>query len=292
MDPFKARELRADDYVPVNYWDYVGVDILLSLQKPRTTFPDEKIFIGYHQVTELLLMLALHELDQLTAQDGPADPGTFENKLGRIHRYLGMCSQSFDVMSDGMDPEQYNTFRVALAPASGFQSFQFRKFEVMATDLIHLVRKEKRVAMSASDPVASLLPEMYWRAAGLNRETGERTPTMVQFEDKYWETLVSLGHTYRERNLWQQYQRAVAGGMDAGQLAGITAAMRRLDWLFNQEWPLVHYNAACRYLDASGVEGTGGSKWKEYLHPRFQQRIFYPALWSAAEIANWGEVKL
>ena len=40
---------------PITYWDYVEVDTLLSLQKPRTNFKDEEIFIMYHQVTELLL---------------------------------------------------------------------------------------------------------------------------------------------------------------------------------------------------------------------------------------------
>lgn len=293
MENFKARDLQPSDLIPVNYWDYVQVDALLNLQKPRTNFPDEKIFIGYHQVTELLLMLALHELDQLTINaTEPPSVAIFVNKLGRIHRYLLMCAQSFDVMSDGMDPEQYNTFRHALAPASGFQSFQFRKIEFLATDLINLVRKEKRDSMSVSDDVESILPELYWRAAGLNRETGERTLTMTQYEDKYGKNFLQLGRTYRNRNLWQQFLRLQQSGASAAEIASVRSEMRRLDWLFNQEWPLVHYNAACRYLDGSDAEGTGGSKWKEYLHPRFQRRIFFPSLWSAEELANWGEIKL
>ena len=35
------------------YWDYIELETLLSLQKPKTSFPDEKIFIIYHQITEL-----------------------------------------------------------------------------------------------------------------------------------------------------------------------------------------------------------------------------------------------
>ena len=35
------------------YWDYIQTDTLLSLQKPKTRFPDEEIFIMYHQITEL-----------------------------------------------------------------------------------------------------------------------------------------------------------------------------------------------------------------------------------------------
>ncbi len=38
---------------PITYWDYIEVDTLFSLQKPRTDFKDEKIFIMYHQVTDV-----------------------------------------------------------------------------------------------------------------------------------------------------------------------------------------------------------------------------------------------
>ena len=50
---------------PINYWDYVEADTLLSLQKPRTNFKDEEIFIMYHQVTELFLKMMVHEIKQL-----------------------------------------------------------------------------------------------------------------------------------------------------------------------------------------------------------------------------------
>ena len=50
---------------PINYWDYVEVDTLLSLQKPRTEFNDELIFIIYHQLTELVLKMMSHEIKQI-----------------------------------------------------------------------------------------------------------------------------------------------------------------------------------------------------------------------------------
>ena len=45
----------------VKYWDYIQVDTLLSLQKPKTKFPDELVFIVYHQITELYFKLVLQE---------------------------------------------------------------------------------------------------------------------------------------------------------------------------------------------------------------------------------------
>ncbi len=290
MENFKARDLQPDDIIPVNYWDYINLDVLLNLQKPKTNFSDEKIFIGYHQVTELVLMLTLHELAQLTAKQPSA--AMFVEKLGRVHRYVELCAKSFDVMMSGMDPQQYNTFRHALTPASGFQSFQFRKIEFLATDLNHLIRKEVREAFKDETDIEKLIPEMYWRAAGLDRKTGERTLTLTQFEDQYGDDFRALGHQYQATNLWKQYQALLQTELSAELKTEIKDAMRKFDWLFNQEWPLVHYHAASRYLDATDAEGTGGSKWKEYLHPRYQKRLFYPELWSEDEVANWGEVKL
>lgn len=52
----------------LTYWDYIEVDTLLTLQKTRTDFPDEVIFIVYHQITELYFKLIKVELE-LIAQE-------------------------------------------------------------------------------------------------------------------------------------------------------------------------------------------------------------------------------
>ena len=61
---------------PIVYWDYIEVDALLSLQKPKTDFPDEKIFIVYHQITELYFSLIEHEIHQI-CQELEASPRVF-----------------------------------------------------------------------------------------------------------------------------------------------------------------------------------------------------------------------
>src|SRR5438045_8442151 len=48
------------------YWDYIEVDTLLSLQKTKTNFPDEVIFITYHQIHELYFKLIIQELEKIT----------------------------------------------------------------------------------------------------------------------------------------------------------------------------------------------------------------------------------
>jgi tryptophan 2,3-dioxygenase len=70
--------------------------------------------------------------------------------------------------------------------------------------------------------------------------------------------------------------------------------MRHYDYTVNITWVMQHLNVAIKYIDQSGIgdgEATGGSDWKKYMHPKYQRRIFFPELWSAEEIAQWGETK-
>ena len=110
---------------PITYWDYIQTDALLGLQTPRTTQPDEMVFIMYHQVNELLFKMVLWEIDQV-AKAAEVTAEKFSMHLMRISRYFDMLCSSFSVMADGMEQEQYLKFRNTLTPASGFQSAQYR----------------------------------------------------------------------------------------------------------------------------------------------------------------------
>src|SRR5688572_23589998 len=104
---------------PITYWDYIQPEALLSLQIQRTTLPDEMVFIMYHQINELLFKMILWEIDQVSHTEQITAP-FFTEKLRRISRYFDMLTSSFEIMGDGMEPEQYLKFRNTLTPASGF----------------------------------------------------------------------------------------------------------------------------------------------------------------------------
>src|ERR1044071_2651704 len=89
----------------LTYWDYIHLDTLLSLQSPKTPFPDEEIFIMYHQITELYFKLALHECKQIT-EASPLTADFFAARIKRINRYFEALTQSFEIMVDGMEKEQ------------------------------------------------------------------------------------------------------------------------------------------------------------------------------------------
>src|SRR5476649_1097537 len=97
----------------LTYWDYIHLDTLLSLQSPKTLFPDEEIFIMYHQITELYFKLTLHECKQIASAQ-PLSPEFFTKRLKRINRYFEALTQSFEIMVEGMEKEQFLKFRMSL----------------------------------------------------------------------------------------------------------------------------------------------------------------------------------
>jgi len=267
---------------PLTYWDYIEVDTLLSLQKPRTDFKDEEIFIMYHQVTELILKMMVHELKQLSEEAFVEE--TWITKLTRLNRYTSMLITSFDVMKYGMSYEDYNTFRSTLAPASGFQSVQFRHIELYCTRVKNLVPARYRSKLPEQPETADYFKYLYWKDAGYNRETGKKTLTLTQFETKYEAGLLELATQLKGRTLEERIENA-SPCSDA-----LLAKLKEFDHLYNVAWPIVHLETAQHYLDARGENqaATGGSEWKKYLHPSYQQRRFFPGVWTEGEITLWG----
>lgn len=274
------------DYL--TYWDYIHLDTLLSLQNPRTSFPDEHIFIMYHQITELYFKLSLHELEQLASRE-TLDVKFMTNRVNRVNRYFQNLTHSFEVMVDGMDRDQFLKYRMSLLPASGFQSAQYRMIEMYATDFIHLVDKDHRADFEENPKsISEQFNFIYWKAGATELSSGKKTLTLEQFEQKYSAKLIQLAESNVKRNLYFQYRMLEHSGED---VADLKQALRDMDILVNVNWPLSHYKSAVRYLqkDPEDIKATGGTNWQKYLPPRFQKRIFYPGLWGAEEIDNWGK---
>ena len=157
------------------YWDYIQLDTLLSLQKPKTSFPDEVVFIMYHQITELYFKLALREFEALGKIQAPTK-AHFVDRVGRINRYFDALVKSFEIMIDGMDRDEFLKFRMSLLPASGFQSAQYREIEIFRTDFINLVAKDKRDELRAENTIEKLFEHIYWKAGATEVATGKKNP--------------------------------------------------------------------------------------------------------------------
>ncbi len=275
---------------PMKYWDFIQLDALLGLQTKRTQLPDEMVFIMYHQVNEILFKMILWEIDQVSQAEDIL-PKKFIMHLMRISRYFDMLSNSFDIMGEGMELEQYMKFRDTLTPASGFQSAQYRKIEIASTELINLIDYRFRKTIDRNTPYEHAFNNMYWQVAGLDHKTGKKNKLMVNFEEKYKSELINWMKEYNTVNLWTKFKQLPEKYKNDLNLIN---AMRHYDHTVNVNWVMHHYNAASKYLD-SGVgnsKATGGSEWHKYMHPKYQKRIYFPELWSEKEQENWGVTNL
>lgn len=286
---YKALGEKPENYLrgllhakPITYWDYVEVETLLSLQKPRTNFKDEEIFVMYHQVTELVLKMMLHEIVQLCENE--FNEKVWLDKFDRLNRYTSMLITSFDVMKYGMNYDDYNEFRYTLTPASGFQSAQFRFIEIYCTRLQNLINEKGQSRLSANPTTEDYFEHIYWKDAGMDRKTGKKTKTLELFEEKYQAKLIELAKSVKGATLEDQLMNLKQPSKE------LIEALRKFDHFYNVTWPKVHLETAQHYLDSKGETkaATGGSEWKKYLHPKFQQRKFFPTLWTEEEIKDWG----
>ncbi|MBT8271613.1 MAG: tryptophan 2,3-dioxygenase [Bacteroidia bacterium] len=291
---YDAQSEDTEDYLEgllysksITYWDYIQTNALLSLQIQRTTYPDEMVFITYHQINELLFKMVLWEISQVADRKN-LDADFFTKKLMRISRYFDMLTTSFNIMREGMELEQYNKFRKTLIPASGFQSGQYRLIEFASTELINLIDIRFRDSIDRNTPFEHALEHLYWQAAGKDYKTGKKTSLLTNFEKRYKEEFITFMKTYNTKNLWSRFKELPKADRDE---PGLLKAMRHYDYTVNVTWVMAHYNAAVHYIlgeDGNG-EATGGSDWQKYMHPKYQKRIFFPELWTQDELDNWGK---
>jgi len=287
----------------LTYWDYIHLDTLLTLQHPKTDYPDEQIFIMYHQITELYFKLSLHEFDQISKNgkvigenghdmgwNGKITGEFLTARLARINSYFEALTKSFEIMVNGMEKEQFLRFRMALLPASGFQSAQYRMVEIASTDMRFLVSKAERVDLNSEDTrtIEEKFACIYWKQGATEAETGKKTLTLKQFEQKYSDELLKMAREYESSNVWQKFGSLTTTEQSSKDLI---REMRQLDVNVNINWPLMHYKSAVRYLASKDGDApaTGGTNWQKYLPPKLQLRIFYPNLWSKEEIDHWGK---
>jgi len=271
----------------LTYWDYIHLDTLLSIQVPRTHFPDEEIFIMYHQITELYFKLILHEEKQLV-DDKSQDLDFFISKANRINSYFQALTSSFSIMINGMEREQFLRYRMALLPASGFQSAQYRMLEIYATPMENLVHHTERDKFSNKNSIQELYEHIYWKKGATDLKTGEKTLTLKQFEYRYTPRLIRIANQVNGSTIYEKY---LGLPKSHRQNTTLIEALKNLDINANVNWPLMHMGSAYRYLakDKSTVDATGGTNWKDYLPPSFQKIIFFPTLYSEMELETWGK---
>jgi tryptophan 2,3-dioxygenase len=273
------------DYL--TYWDYIHIDTLLSLQNTRTPIPDERIFIIYHQITELYFRLILDALEVICV-DAPPSVQLFKRQVERVNRYFEQLIQSYNIMVDGLDKDEFLRFRMSLLPSSGFQSAQFRVIEIMSTDFMQLVHHSQRETFAHEKNMAILYENIYWKFGATELATGKKTLTLKQFEVKYSKQLIALAERVEGCNVNKLYQNLPESDKKDEKLRGV---LQEFDLNVNVRWRLSHYRSAVKHLERKPqtIAATGGTNWQQYLPPKNQRIVFFPDLWTEDALNEWGK---
>jgi len=126
----EEREFITDLAADTSYGGYLGLERLLSAQRPRSSHHDEMLFIIQHQTSELWMKLMIHELAAAIAHVRADRLAPCFKILARVKQIQRQLFEQWGVL-ETLTPSEYAQFRHVLGPASGLQSHQFRAIEFM-----------------------------------------------------------------------------------------------------------------------------------------------------------------
>jgi tryptophan 2,3-dioxygenase len=215
----------------------------------------------------------VHELRQIVTEGLPS--------LARVKRIVIYMQEACRILSRATQiiaVESFGRFREYLAPASGFQSLQFREIELLSTDLVCLQHKQSPLLKeepSADRDFDTLFSNLYWRnpescAAG-------RPPGLVGFENRYLEHLRGVAVRCQRNNLRALHKRFSASSENDIELRNALACY---DEAANVTWPGIHLAVASHFLAQANLPSTGGTDWQLYLRRRIHTVRFFPELTS------------
>ncbi|MFC5998583.1 tryptophan 2,3-dioxygenase [Quadrisphaera sp. GCM10027208] len=243
----------------LTYGSYLRLEQLLTAQVPESDPPahDELLFITVHQVYELWFNQLLHDL---VAVRGAMLDGRLwwaRHLLHRVDVIERVLVTQLEVL-ETMTPQDFLEFRERLAPASGFQSVQYRELEFLS---------------GAKDP------GFLRRFRGLSDAERARLERRLD-EPTLWDAFV---HVLAQAGL---------PAADDDQVRGSLLAVARDRERYGEVWELAeglldHDERAAQWRarhvqmverQIGTKSGTGGSSGAPYLRSRLPLR-YYPLLW-------------
>lgn len=245
----------------LSYGGYLRLPELLSQQLPQSQAPDELLFITIHQVYELWFKLLLHELEGAREAMFDGELWRARHLFKRVHSVERVLIEQVEIL-ETMTPQDFLEFRAKLAPASGFQSVQFRELEFLS---------------GAKDP-----------------------SFLTRLRDASDTELARLSRRLHEPTLWDAYLTALSQrgfGVSDDEIMGSLLVVARDRRSYDDLWQLAedlmtHDETAAlwRTRHVQMVErqigtksGTGGSTGAPYLRGRTRLHYF-PLLW---ELRGW-----
>jgi tryptophan 2,3-dioxygenase len=232
----------------LSYGTYLALPELLAAQRALTDAPDELLFIVVHQAYELWFKVLLCELERARDAVFADDLVAARHHFRRIAAVERLLLEQVDVI-ETMAPGDFLAFRSELAPASGFQSVQFREIEYVSGS-----KDESYLDRLASSPE--------------ERERLERRRS----EPTLWDAFLAL----LERRGSPSLADVVRGHRSNADLFEVSEALVDHDEAILL-WRFRHVTMVERQIGSK--IGTGGSTGATYLKSTLEKR-FYPELWA------------
>ncbi len=274
-DPVEHPEIQfGEQGARLTYGSYLQLDRLLSAQRLASQPPahDELLFITIHQVYELWFQQLLHEATAVRdAMLSAPLPGSGEagdrlwwaqHLLARMHVIERVLVQQVDVL-ETMTPQDFLQFRQALAPASGFQSVQFRELEFLsAAKDASFVRRFKGLTEAETTRLHRRLDEPSLWDAFLRVLESRGLP--VDDDDRVTASVRRVAH---DRSTYADVWALAEALLQHDELAAA--------------WRARHVVMVERMIGTK--TGTGGSSGAGYLRSRLDLRYF-PLLWDLRSV--------
>lgn len=233
------------------YWDYHGLKTMLSAKNPVTASQDEDLFISVHQICEIAFNQMIVDLERsLTAirqsfevTDGPPeDLSEAVYFLSRVLPLYDVANRTMPILS-GM--RAFAEFRTSIGPSSGFQSYQFRRLEIM-----------------------SGVDRPYWRG-GTADASGEIHTAEKDLDRHFGAAIAEWFETYRHNSLAHWWRVAIDRFGDAARVVSLQtewATLLRRYETAQRQFHRRHLGLATTQLKKVGADvGTGGTDFRDYL---------------------------
>lgn len=253
----------------MTYGDYLHLDAVLNAQQPRSSDPNEMLFIVQHQTSELWMKLALHEMTAAReAIRADRLPVAFKT-LARVSRIFEQLVHAWDVLAT-MTPSEYSALRPSLGASSGFQSYQYRQIEFMLGNKNSTMLRPHAHRADLLEPVRAALhePSIYDEAIRLLARQGFAIDAAELARDcsqprgandsvcAAWLAIYQAPETH-----WALYELAE-------ELVDLEDAFR--------QWRFRHVTTVERIIGFK--RGTGGTNGVGYLR-RMLDTVLFPELW-------------
>ena len=253
----------------MSYSDYLGLEQVLTAQKPLSTAHDEMLFIIQHQTSELWMKLAIHEIGAacVAVRDDDLQPAF--KMLTRVARIFDQLTGAWDVLRT-MTPSEYTSFRDELGQSSGFQSWQYRAIEFLAGNRNEAMLKPHAHVPNVLANLEGILarPSLYdetiqllaRRGFDVGHEAARADVRTTRLENP--KVMAAWRQIYEAPNRhWELYELAE-------KLVDFEDYFRR--WRFN------HVTTVERIIGLK--RGTGGTAGASYLRKMLEVELF-PELW-------------